>query len=101
MPKWTPGRYDGRPVRVSYRVPIGFFLNMDGAKIITRMKDLKNSDYGFFFYIKGKTYTLDEAEAILGKSFDASNIITLENYTGPQNTVPDKKQVYLIVMKDS
>ena len=100
MPKWTPGIYLGKAVRVSYSVPIYFYLNMDGAKIITRIKDLRYSDYGFFFYIKGKTYTLDEAQAILGKSFDASTVEALENYDGPQYTVPDKKQVYLIVMKD-
>jgi protein TonB len=101
MPKWKPGIQDGRPVRVQYSVPIGFYLNSDGAKITTRMRDLRNSDYGFFFYIKGKTYSLDEAQAILGKSFDASNVAAVENYDDPTYTVPDKKAVYLIVMKDS
>ena len=26
MPKWTPGTMDGKPVRVSYTVPINFML---------------------------------------------------------------------------
>ncbi len=101
MPKWTPGSMDGRPVRVQYTVPIGFFMSMDDSKVNTRVRDLRNSDYVFFFYIKGKTYTLDEAQAILGKSFDSSSIASVENYEDPNNKMPDKKGTYLIVMKDS
>jgi len=26
MPDWTPGRQNGRPVRVSYQVPVNFTL---------------------------------------------------------------------------
>ena len=26
MPNWTPGRYEGKPVRVKYNVPIQFKL---------------------------------------------------------------------------
>jgi protein TonB len=101
MPKWTPGIYQGKLVRVKYSVPISFSLNTDGSKIITRMKNLRNSDYTFMFYIKGKKYTLDEAQAILGKSFDASTIAALENYDAPEYIIPNKKGMYLIVMKDS
>jgi len=27
MPKWTPGKQDGQPVRVRYNVPVSFKLN--------------------------------------------------------------------------
>jgi protein TonB len=101
MPKWTPGIKDGMPVRVQYSVPINFFATYDDEKIITPIKRLRNSDYGFFFYIKGKTYTLDEAQTILGKSFDPSNITSVENYDDPKYPMPNKKSVYLLVMKNN
>jgi protein TonB len=101
MPKWTPGIKDGMLVRVQYSVPINFFATYDDEKIITPIRRLRNSDYGFLFYIKGKTYTLDEAQVILGKSFDPSNIISVENYDDPKYSMPDKKSVYLLVMKDN
>ena len=101
MPKWTPGIKDGMPVRVQYWVPINFFATYDDERIVTPIRRLRNSDYGFFFYIKGKTYTLDEAQAILGKSFDPSDIISVENYEDPKYSMSDKKSVYLLVMKDN
>jgi TonB family protein len=101
MPKWTPGIKDGMPVRVQYWVPINFFATYDDEKIITPIRRLRNSDYGFLFYIKGKTYTLDEAQAILGKSFDPSDIISVENYDDPKYSMPDKKSVYLLVMRNN
>ena len=101
MPNWIPGSMDGKPVRVQYTVPINFFMTYDDSKITTRIKDLRNSDFGFFFYIKGKTYTLDEAQAILGKTFDPSTIASVEDFHDPQYNVPNKKGNYLIIMKNS
>jgi len=101
MPNWIPGAMDGKPVRVQYTVPINFFMTYDDSKITTRIKDLRNSDFGFFFYIKGKTYTLDEAQAILGKSFDPSTVASVEDFYDPQYKVPNKKGNYLIIMKNS
>jgi len=101
MPNWIPGSMDGKPVRVQYTVPINFFMTYDDSKITTRIKDLRNSDFGFFFYIKGKTYTLDEAQAILGKSFDPSTVASVEDFYDPQYKVPNKKGNYLIIMKNS
>jgi protein TonB len=100
-PKWTPGVQKGRPVRVQYTMPISFNLDYGDSKITTQMRHLRNSDYVFVFYIKGKAYTVDEAEKILGKSFDPNLIASVENYDHPEYNLPDKKGVYLIVMKDS
>jgi protein TonB len=99
-PKWTPGVQKGRPVRVQYTVPINFNIDNEGNRVSTPMRRLRNSDYVFVFYIKSKAYTVDEAEKILGKSFDPAFISSVENYDDPQYAVPDKKGVYLIVMKD-
>jgi len=101
MPKWTPGIQYGRLVRVQYSVDINFYMTDDDSKLSTPIRRLRNSDYGFLFYLKGKTYTLDEVQAILGKSFDPSNIITVENYDDPKYSMPDKKSVYLLVMKNN
>jgi protein TonB len=98
-PKWSPGMSKGKTVRVVYTIPINFYF-LDDSRT-TYIKRLRNSDYGFVFYIKNKTYSLDEAEAILGKKFDSSSIETVEDYDNPKYTMPNKKAVYLIVMKNS
>jgi protein TonB len=103
-PKWNPGAQKGQPVRVIYTVPITFDLvteNGESAYIDkTFMKHLRKSQYGFAFFIKGQTYSLDDAQKILGKSFDPANIETVENYDDPKYVVPDKKGTYLVVMKN-
>jgi len=38
---------------------------------------------------------------MLGKSFDPTTIETAEPYDNPKYAMPDKKAVYLIVMKNS
>lgn len=99
-PKWTPGVQDGKKVRVMYNVPIDFSINNMDTKVFTPMRRLRNSDYVFVFYIKGKAYTVDEAEKVLGKEFDPTTVETVENYDNAQYTMPDKKGTYLIVMKN-
>jgi protein TonB len=102
-PAWKPGSQDGKPVRVQYSVPISFTL--DGNDRKTNMRNLRNSGYGFVFSIKDTLYTIDEAEKILGRSFDPHDILTTEpfyNYDKlPKFNMPDKKEVYLIIMKSS
>ncbi|HZY36871.1 MAG TPA: energy transducer TonB [Mucilaginibacter sp.] len=102
-PTWKPGTQDGVPVRVQYSVPISFTL--DGKDKKTYMRNLQNSDYGFVFSIKDTLYTLDEAQKILGRSFDPNLIKTAEpfyNYDKlPKFDMPDKKEVYLVIMKSN
>lgn len=98
-PNWTPGFFKGKAVRVAYTIPISF--NLQGDYSNTTMKRLRNSDYGFAFYIKGKVYNLDEAEKQLGKSFDPSSISSVENYNNSEYIVPNKNGTYLIIMKDN
>lgn len=93
---WQPGIQNGRPVRVQYRVPITFNVGDTSA---VKLKSLKHSDYGFYFFINGKTYSVDEAESILGKTYSPSDILTAEPLDDPKYAMPDKKGVYLIVMK--
>lgn len=103
-PKWQPGIQKGRPVRVMYTMPITFDLRTENGESAnvdkTFMKHLRKSEYGFAFFIKGQTYSLDDAEKILGKSFNPANIETVENYDDPKYVVPDKKGTYLVVMKN-
>jgi protein TonB len=100
-PRWVPGIQDGKKVRVMYTVPIDFNISSIDTKLSTPMRRLRNSDYVFVFYIKGKAYTIDEAEKMIGKSFDPTTIASVEDYDHPEYSIPDKKGVYLIVMKDS
>jgi len=98
-PAWKPGIQDDKPVRVAYSVPISF--NVDKGKI--KMNDLRASNYGFIFNIKGKLYLIDEAEALLGDSFMSEQIDISQpfyNYNKIQKfEMPDKKEVYLIIIK--
>jgi periplasmic protein TonB len=98
-PYWIPGIQNSKPVRVMYTVPINFTINEGGKK--TRLKDLRNSDYGFVFFIDGQSYSVDQAQEKLGKTFDPSLIEDIEEYYNPQYAMPDKKAVYKIVLKNS
>jgi len=98
---WIPGTLYGRPVRVQYTVPISFGFTADGSGTKIKLKDLRNSDYGFAFYIKGKAYSIDEAEQLMGKNFNSADVITAEPFDDPKFSMPGKKVVYLIVMKDN
>jgi len=98
-PKWKPGKLYGESDRFEYIIPISFFPN--GPSKPTELSKLRKSKYGFVFYIKGTKYNIDEAEGILGKSFDPAMIETVENYENPKYAMPDKKGIYLIVMKSS
>lgn len=97
-PKWSPGIQNGKRTRVQFVIPVSFYNKDESQK--TLMKTLTRSDYGFLFYIKSKIYTVDEAQTILGKSFDPAIIETVENYDNIQYAMPDKKGIYLIVIKD-
>lgn len=95
---WAPGILDGRPVRVQYTVPITFSIKKNDG--IVQMKDLRRSDYGFIFQINGNTYTIDEAEGILGKKFQSDQVAEAVPYEGTEKyQMPDKKAVYVIVIK--
>ena len=103
-PKWSPGIQKGRPVRVHYTMPITFSLESENGDRVnpdkTLMKNLRNSEYGFAFFIKGQTYSLDDAQKILGKSFNPATIETVENFDDPKFNVPEKQETYLVVMKN-
>ncbi|BAU52854.1 energy transducer TonB [Mucilaginibacter gotjawali] len=102
-PVWRPAIQNGRPVRVQFNVPISFSLG--GAPATTYIGNLRNSKYGFVFNIKGVLYTIDEAEKILGRSFPSDQIEVAEpfyNYNKVEKfEMPDKKEVYLIILKKS
>ena len=67
------------------------------------MENLIASDYGFVFNIKGKLYSVDEAEDMLGKSIRAERIETAEPFNNAGNDrkfqMPRKKEVYLLIIK--
>jgi protein TonB len=104
-PKWQPGIQKGRPVRVMYTIPISFDFRTENGILAnpdkTSMKKLQKSEYGFAFFIKGKTYSLDDAQGILGKSFDPSIIATVEPCADPKYLLADKKETYLVVIKNN
>ncbi|HEY2580328.1 MAG TPA: energy transducer TonB [Mucilaginibacter sp.] len=98
-PDWKPGIYNGRLVNVIYNIPITFDVN---DRKVT-MANLRKSNYGFVFSIKGSLYTIDEAEKILGGSFMSTQIeiaVPFYNYNKISKfDTPDKKEIYLLVFK--
>jgi protein TonB len=97
---WTPGVQNGKPVRVQYSVPINFVVEKGKVK----MKELLASNYGFVFNIKDRLYTLDEAKEIIGSSFQSDQVKIAEPFynadNNPKFLMPDKKEVYVVKMKD-
>lgn len=91
-PKWKPGIQKGKPVRVQYTLPISFHMR----KAMITMKELRKSDYGFFFLIKDKEYNIDQAEEMLGKEFLSNSIIIAEEQYDEQHKVAGKKATYLL-----
>ena len=96
---WQPGIQNGKPVRVQYRVPINFSIGNGKVKL----GDLRASNYGFVFKIKGALYTINEAQNILGKSFLSDQVEIAEPFYNADNDskfiMPDKKEIYIIKMK--
>jgi protein TonB len=96
---WKPGFQNGLPVSVNYTVPIDF--NMETGRVY--MENLIASDYGFVFNIKGKLYSVDEAEEMLGKSIRAERIETAEPFNNAGNDrkfqIRKKREVYLLTIK--
>lgn len=94
-PSWKPGIQNGIPVDVTYTIPFKF----DFPKPIINMAELKKSSYQFTFQIKDKTYSIDQAEPMLGKTFPADKIDYSKSFAEqPEENRKSKK--YLIQIKD-
>lgn len=98
-PRWKPGIQDGRFVRVQYSVPIHF--SIPAGKVT--FKDLQKSAYGFIFEINHQLYTLEEAQTVLGKSFQSTDVEIAEPFYNYDNNekfkVAGKNEIYLLKMK--
>lgn len=98
-PQWLPGIQNGRPVRVQFSVPINF--SVPAGKIY--FTDLQKSDYGFIFEIKGKQYTMSEAQGMLGSGFESDEVQIAEPFYNADHNdkfnVPRKRSIYLVRMK--
>ncbi|WP_454801474.1 energy transducer TonB [Mucilaginibacter phyllosphaerae] len=96
---WQPGIQKGKPVRVQYSIPINFAINKGKVKL----SDLRSSHYGFLFKLNDSLYTIDEAQNILGKSFQSDRVEIAEPFynidSDPKFFMPDKKEVYVIKLK--
>ena len=96
---WQPGIQKGKPVRVQYSIPINFAI----SKGTVKLKDLRASTYGFLFKIKDTLYTIDEAQDILGKSFQSDQVEIAEPFynadNDPKFIMTDKKEIYVVKMK--
>jgi len=96
LPAWIPGSQDGKPVRVHYSVPIDF----NAGRQEVYFSDLKRSDYGYVFEIDGKHFTIDEAKALIGKSYKTTQLNEAEPFynidNDPKFAMADKKEVYLL-----
>jgi len=96
---WKPGIQKGKPVRVQYSLPINFSAPMGKVNF----KTLRASNYGFLFKIKDTLYTIDEAQDILGKSFQSDQVEIAEPFynadNDPKFIMTDKKEIYVLKMK--
>ncbi len=79
---------------VTFTIPVHFLLK----KELIMMTELHKSNYGFVFQIKGSVYSIDEAEAMLGKSFSATLISSTAPYSGAEKR-PKRKPAYIISIK--
>jgi len=94
-PRWKNGIQNGIPVDVKFTLPFKF----DFPRTEIFMKELKSSSYQFTFQIKDKTYSIDQAEPILGKTFPADKIDYGKTFSEqPEENKKSKK--YLIQIKD-
>jgi periplasmic protein TonB len=95
-PNWTPGSQNGKPVKVAYTIPITFQRGKD----IVYLKHLRKSQFGFVFSIKGKLYTIDEAQKIIGRSYTPNELEDAELFYNADKDqrfeMADKKEVYLL-----
>lgn len=98
-PKWKPGIQNSRPVSVTYTLPITF---PKAVGRILSMEKLRNSKFDFVFFIEGKEYLINDAEKILGSTFEQSTVESADKYAYPEKfSFPVNKEVYLIKMKNS
>lgn len=94
---WKPGFQDGKPVKVQFTIPINFTFTNGKTKV--KIKDLRNSKYGFIIRRDNKIYSLDEAETAFGKALESKDIVSAEQCFDPALAIPDKQEVYMIIMR--
>ena len=97
-PAWSPGIQDGHAVKVCLTIPINFTADEDNATI----GELKTSEYGFIFEIKGKIYNITEAAKLIGNEVMADDVISVNPVKDKSKyPMPGKKDVYLVRMKNN
>ncbi|TSD67787.1 hypothetical protein FFF34_010480 [Inquilinus sp. KBS0705] len=94
-PRWKPAIQNSRVIEQSFTIPFKFDISRPEISI----KELKKSSYKFTFQIKDKTYSIEEAEPILGNVFSADRIDYAKSFAEqPEENRKSKK--YLIQIKD-
>lgn len=94
-PRWKPAIQNGYVVEQKFTIPIKFDIIRDQIS----MDELKKSSYKFTFLIKAKSYSIDEAEPILGKTFNSEKVDYIQSFLQqPEENRKNKK--YLIQIKD-
>jgi protein TonB len=95
LPFWKPAVQNGRVVDEKFTIP--FTINLPLHEI--SMAALKKSSYKFTFQIKDKSYTVDQAEPILGKVFSPDKIDYVKSFFEQPEENKKNKQ-YVIQIKD-
>lgn len=97
-PKWLP-YYPESCCRARVRKTIDIFFKIPKLKKI-RMRKLVSSNIGFVFLIDGKVLETEEAEKIIGRTFDKKIVESADLYPNSEKySFPNKKEVYLITIR--
>jgi protein TonB len=94
---WKPAIKNRKAVSTNYIIPVNFYMEPEKVFI----ENLAASGYGFIFNIKGKLYSVDEAEDLLGKVIKPEIIESAEPYHTDDTRfkLQRKKGVFLITVK--
>ena len=75
MPRWTPGKQKGKPVRVKYTIPISFRLQGEKEKAIYFIENVQSQNAEPLIIIDGKEVTKADVEALDQSKIDAITVL--------------------------
>ena len=91
MPKWEPGKLNGKPVRVKYNIPINFEQYNATGVTISQVKGNTSS----VFFVDGKR--VDNVDAL--NPDDIENITVLKSEAAMKQYDSGGKPVVLVTLK--
>ncbi len=79
MPRWRAGIHEGKPVKVSYTVPINFVLQGSSEKGKSNSASKTPAMKNPLIFVNGKKITKDEMNKIPGESIEKVEVLKEES----------------------